>query len=62
MQCPKCQEAHLKVTNIKTGLVTTRIRKCTNCGHSLHTVESIKYDNYSKAYAREMIELGEIKT
>lgn len=60
MQCPKCKSKDSKVTCINTGLVTTRIRKCTNCGQSIHTIESIKYDNYSKYYAKEMIKLGEI--
>ena len=61
MYCPKCKEESFKVTSSNTGLVTTRIRKYTDCGHSIHTIESVKYDNYTKSYAKEMIQQNEIK-
>ncbi len=61
MNCPKCKSDDFKVTGSNPGLVTFRFRKCSNCGHSIQTVESVKYDSYSKSYAKEMINLKEIK-
>lgn len=61
MYCPRCKNEDFKVTNTNAGLVTTRIRKCTNCGHSIHTVESVKYDNSTRAYAQELVKIKELK-
>jgi transcriptional regulator NrdR family protein len=60
MQCPKCKSEEFKVTCSNAGLTTTRIRKCVKCGHSIHTIESVKYDNYTKSYAKELIDQNEI--
>lgn len=61
MQCPRCKNDNFKVTGSSQGLVTLRFRKCGNCGYSIQTVETIKYDNHSRTYAKEMINQKEIK-
>jgi transcriptional repressor NrdR len=55
MWCPKCG-GRSRVVGTDTADIVSRFRKCLKCGYSWQTTEAIRFDDYWREYAKDLVD------